>query len=79
MSTMSFFCLDYQWSNYPSPLGFPNSQLRNYYPLEEAKRSNLRHRPIGLGAQKNGAANVWIDDALDGDDLMAMDFRESIH
>lgn len=23
----------------------------NYYPLEEAKRSNLRHRPIGIGVQ----------------------------
>lgn len=22
---------------------------RNYYPIEEAKRSNIRHRPIGLG------------------------------
>jgi len=45
--------------------------------LEEAKRSNLRHRPIGLGAQKNGAA-IMIDDVLDGDGLMAMDFLESI-
>merc|ERR1711933_623593 len=24
---------------------------RNYYPVEEARRSNLRHRPIGLGVQ----------------------------
>jgi ribonucleoside-diphosphate reductase alpha chain len=24
---------------------------RNYYPVEEAKRSNLRHRPIGMGVQ----------------------------
>ena len=45
--------------------------------MEEAKRSNLRHRPIGLGAQKNGAA-IMIDDVLDGDGLMAMDFLESI-
>eukprot|EP00972_Heterocapsa_arctica_P032088 4728016-Heterocapsa_arctica.AAC.1 len=22
---------------------------RNYYPVEEAKRSNMKHRPIGLG------------------------------
>lgn len=21
----------------------------NYYPIQEAKRSNLRHRPIGIG------------------------------
>jgi len=24
---------------------------RNYYPIEEAKRSNMRHRPIGIGVQ----------------------------
>jgi ribonucleoside-diphosphate reductase alpha chain len=23
----------------------------NYYPVEAAKRSNMRHRPIGLGVQ----------------------------
>lgn len=22
---------------------------RNYYPIEEARRSNMRHRPIGIG------------------------------
>ena len=43
----------------------------NYYPVPEAKRSNLRHRPIGLGVQVGlplsvplwqpnpTAANVW--------------------
>lgn len=30
----------------------------NYYPVEEAKRSNLRHRPIGIGVQ--GLADVFI-------------------
>ncbi|MBE7172909.1 MAG: ribonucleoside-diphosphate reductase subunit alpha [Williamsia sp.] len=30
----------------------------NYYLIEEAKRSNLRHRPIGLGVQ--GLADVFI-------------------
>jgi len=24
---------------------------RNFYPVEEAKRSNFRHRPIGIGVQ----------------------------
>merc|ERR1712232_1335508 len=24
---------------------------RNYYPVEEARRSNMKHRPIGLGVQ----------------------------
>jgi ribonucleoside-diphosphate reductase alpha chain len=30
----------------------------NYYPVEEARRSNVRHRPIGLGMQ--GLADVFI-------------------
>jgi ribonucleoside-diphosphate reductase alpha chain len=30
----------------------------NYYPVEEAERSNLRHRPIGLGVQ--GLADTFI-------------------
>eukprot|EP01116_Phalansterium_solitarium_P014890 TRINITY_DN3279_c0_g1_i3.p1 TRINITY_DN3279_c0_g1~~TRINITY_DN3279_c0_g1_i3.p1 ORF type:complete len:527 (-),score=106.56 TRINITY_DN3279_c0_g1_i3:155-1735(-) len=31
---------------------------RNHYPIEEARRSNLRHRPIGIGVQ--GLADVFI-------------------
>ncbi len=31
---------------------------RNYYPIEEAKNSNFRHRPIGLGIQ--GLADAFI-------------------
>merc|ERR1712050_403950 len=31
---------------------------RNYYPVEEARRSNMRHRPIGLGVQ--GLADVFM-------------------
>lgn len=31
---------------------------RNYYPREEAKRSNMRHRPIGIGVQ--GLADVFM-------------------
>ncbi len=30
----------------------------NYYPVEEARRSNMRHRPIGIGVQ--GLADVFI-------------------
>ena len=30
----------------------------NYYPVEEARRSNFRHRPIGLGVQ--GLADVFM-------------------
>ena len=29
----------------------------NYYPVEEAKNSNFRHRPIGIGIQ--GLADVF--------------------
>lgn len=31
---------------------------RNYYPIEDARRSNLRHRPIGLGVQ--GLADTFM-------------------
>merc|ERR1711990_1237390 len=31
---------------------------RNYYPTEEARRSNMRHRPIGLGVQ--GLADAFL-------------------
>jgi len=31
---------------------------RNYYPVEDAKRSNMRHRPIGLGVQ--GLADAYL-------------------
>lgn len=30
----------------------------NYYPVETARRSNLRHRPIGIGVQ--GLADTFI-------------------
>ena len=30
----------------------------NYYPVEEARRSNMRHRPVGLGVQ--GLADVFM-------------------
>merc|ERR1719198_2094357 len=31
---------------------------RNYYPVPEAKKSNMRHRPIGIGVQ--GLADVYM-------------------
>merc|ERR1711871_848661 len=31
---------------------------RNYYPVEQARRSNMRHRPIGLGVQ--GLADAFM-------------------
>lgn len=32
---------------------------RNFYPVEEARRSNMRHRPIGIGVQ--GLADVFME------------------
>merc|ERR1712070_756342 len=31
---------------------------RNYYPIEEARRSNFRHRPVGIGVQ--GLADAYL-------------------
>merc|ERR1712070_422163 len=31
---------------------------RNYYPIEEARRSNMRHRPVGIGVQ--GLAGAYL-------------------
>merc|ERR1712167_49936 len=31
---------------------------RNYYPIEEARRSNMRHRPVGIGVQ--GLADAYL-------------------
>lgn len=31
---------------------------RNFYPVEEARRSNFRHRPIGIGVQ--GLADAFM-------------------
>ena len=30
----------------------------NYYPIEEARNSNMRHRPIGIGVQ--GLADAFM-------------------
>ena len=31
----------------------------NYYPVESARRSNMRHRPIGIGVQV-GPSTAWL-------------------
>ena len=38
--------------------GLPKVIDVNYYPVEEARKSNMRHRPIGLGVQ--GLADAFI-------------------
>lgn len=32
----------------------------NYYPIEEARNSNMRHRPIGIGVQVRKAASLLL-------------------
>ncbi|CAK8987461.1 unnamed protein product [Durusdinium trenchii] len=49
---------------------------RNYYPIEEAKRSNLRHRPIGLGVQ--GLADVFLMMKLPFESEAAKELNEDI-
>lgn len=40
---------------------------RNFYPIEEARRSNLRHRPIGIGVQGLADAFNMCGIAFDSD------------
>lgn len=40
---------------------------RNFYPREEAKRSNMRHRPIGLGVQGLADCFMMLKIPFDGD------------
>jgi ribonucleoside-diphosphate reductase alpha chain len=48
----------------------------NYYPVEEAKNSNMRHRPIGLGVQ--GLADVFIALRMPFDSEEAIRLNEDI-
>ena len=49
---------------------------RNYYPIPEARRSNLRHRPIGLGVQ--GLADAFLLLRLPFDSPAARDINKNI-
>merc|ERR1712125_77568 len=49
---------------------------RNYYPVEEAKRSNFRHRPIGLGVQ--GLADAFMMMRLPFESSAAQKLNEDI-
>ena len=49
----------------------------NYYPVETAKRSNLRHRPIGIGVQ--GLADTFILLGMPFDSLeVSLNFTASL-
>jgi ribonucleoside-diphosphate reductase alpha subunit len=49
---------------------------RNYYPVPTARRSNMRHRPIGLGVQ--GLADVFILMGLPFDHPKAREMNRTI-
>eukprot|EP01083_Nonionella_stella_P280981 956070_1 len=48
----------------------------NYYPLEQCKRSNMRHRPIGIGVQ--GLADVFMLLRMPFDSNEAKDLNKKI-
>lgn len=48
----------------------------NYYPIPEAKTSNLKHRPIGIGVQ--GLADTFIKMGIAYEDEEAMVVNEKI-
>lgn len=48
----------------------------NYYPTEKTRRSNLRHRPIGIGVQ--GLANVFFEMGLPFESEQARDLNADI-
>ncbi|RKP16546.1 hypothetical protein ROZALSC1DRAFT_31533, partial [Rozella allomycis CSF55] len=48
----------------------------NYYPVKEAERSNLRHRPIGIGVQ--GLADAFMLMKLPFDSLKAKELNKNI-
>ena len=49
---------------------------RNYYPIEQARNSNMRHRPIGLGVQ--GLADAFIMLRMPFDSPEAMQLNRDI-
>jgi len=50
---------------------------RNYYPVPEARRSNMRHRPIGIGVQ--GLADAFILMRMPFDSPEAQELNKEIH
>ncbi len=49
----------------------------NYYPVEEARRSNMRHRPIGIGVQ--GLADTFILMRMPFESEAARQLNKEIH
>jgi ribonucleoside-diphosphate reductase alpha subunit len=53
----------------------------NYYPVEEARKSNMRHRPIGLGVQGLADAFILLRMPFDSDEARGLnkDIFETIY
>ncbi|MEX2593031.1 MAG: ribonucleoside-diphosphate reductase subunit alpha [Anditalea sp.] len=53
----------------------------NYYPIEEARKSNFRHRPIGLGVQGLADAFIMLRMPFDSDEAKGLneDIFETIY
>ena len=53
----------------------------NYYPVEEARKSNMRHRPIGLGVQGLADAFIMLRMPFDSDEARGLnkDIFETIY
>jgi ribonucleoside-diphosphate reductase alpha chain len=49
----------------------------NFYPTEEAKRSNLRHRPVGLGSM--GWHDLYYKLGIEYDSTAAIDLADSLY
>lgn len=47
----------------------------NFYPTETAKRSNLKHRPIGIGVQGLADAYILMGYAFESDEAMELNKR----
>ncbi|MEK6780253.1 MAG: ribonucleoside-diphosphate reductase subunit alpha [Bacteroidota bacterium] len=53
----------------------------NYYPVEEAKNSNMRHRPIGIGVQGLADAFIMLRMPFDSEEARGLntDIHETIY
>ena len=48
----------------------------NFYPIPQTRRSNMRHRPIGIGVQ--GLANVFYEMGISFDSPEAKEVNKNI-
>ena len=48
---------------------------RNFYPTEPARKSNMRHRPIGIGVQGLADTYILMDMAFDSEEARALNHK----